>query len=149
MGLTAFFIDFWGIPPSPLRLAQNLKCCPWMGAYRLSSKHASQILVDIMSLFHQRILLQCFKCMARNLMLKFISLLAEGFRRINFCKPAKNELIPYLGRVRSWNLMLLTIYINLANYDEVKTRLCWVCFVVVVVNVVVVVLIVVAVQLVS
>ena len=31
-------------------------------------------------------------------------------------------------------------------YDEVKTQLCWVCFVVVVVNVVVVVLIVVAVH---
>ena len=35
--------------------------------------------------------------------------------------------------------------VNQANYDEVKTRLCCVCFVVVVVNVVVVVLIVVAV----
>ena len=35
---------------------------------------------------------------------------------------------------------------NQANYDEVKTRLCRVCFVVVVVNVVVVVLIVVAVH---
>ena len=38
-----------------------------------------------------------------------------------------------------WNM-------NYANYDEVKTRLCWVCFVVVVVNVVVVVLIVVTVH---
>ena len=35
---------------------------------------------------------------------------------------------------------------NQANYDEVKTQLCGVCFVVVVVNVVVVVLIVVAVH---
>ena len=41
---------------------------------------------------------------------------------------------------------LLSIGYYLANYDEVKTQLCWVCFVVVVVNVVVVVLIVVAVH---
>ena len=33
-------------------------------------------------------------------------------------------------------------YEKLANYDEVKTRLCWVCFLVVVVNVVFAVLIV-------